>query len=45
VNQIRRLTLRDLPEGKAKVALLRRRFALGLSNCPNSRVLVDDLQA
>jgi hypothetical protein len=43
-DQISRLTLRDLPEGKAKVALLRRRFALGLSNCPNSRVLVGDLQ-
>ncbi|CAN5639173.1 hypothetical protein BH09ACT8_BH09ACT8_51800 [soil metagenome] len=40
--RLRRLTLRDLPEGKAKVALLRRRFAIGLSNCPNSRVLVDD---
>ncbi|MGE0218719.1 hypothetical protein [Mycolicibacterium sp.] len=39
--QIGRLLLRDLPEGKAKTALLRRRFALGLSNCPNSRVLVD----
>lgn len=43
-DRIRRLTLRDLPEGEAKIALLRRRFALGLSNCPNSRVLVDDLQ-
>ena len=43
-DQISRLTLRDLPEGKARVALLRRRFALGLSNCPNSRVLVGDLQ-
>jgi len=42
VDLIRRLTLRDLPEGKPKVALLRRRFAIGLSNCPNSRVLVDD---
>ena len=42
-DQIRRLTLRDLPEGEAKIALLRRRFALGLSNCPNSRVLVDEL--
>jgi hypothetical protein len=44
-DRIRRLTLRDLPEGKAKVALLRRRFAIGLSNCPNSRVLVDDPQS
>ena len=42
VDRIGRLTLRDLPEGKPKVALLRRRFAIGLSNCPNSRVLVDD---
>jgi len=41
-DQIGRLTLRDLPEGKPKAALLRRRFAIGLSNCPNSRVLVDD---
>ncbi len=41
VEQLGRLLLRDLPEGKAKVALLRRRFAIGLSNCPNSRVLVD----
>jgi metal-sulfur cluster biosynthetic enzyme len=42
VDRIGRLTLRDLPEGRPKVALLRRRFAIGLSNCPNSRVLVDD---
>ena len=42
VERIGRLTLRDLPEGKPKAALLRRRFAIGLSNCPNSRVLVDD---
>jgi hypothetical protein len=42
VDRIGQLLLRDLPEGKAKVALLRRRFAIGLSNCPNSRVLVDD---
>ena len=42
VERIGRLTLRDLPEGKPKSALLRRRFAIGLSNCPNSRVLVDD---
>jgi hypothetical protein len=41
VDQIGRLTLRDLPEGKEKAALLRRRFDIGLSNCPNSRVLVD----
>ena len=42
VEQIGHLLLRDLPEGRAKAALLRRRFAIGLSNCPNSRVLVDD---
>ena len=42
VDRIGRLTLRDLPEGTPKAALLRRRFAIGLSNCPNSRVLVDD---
>jgi metal-sulfur cluster biosynthetic enzyme len=42
VEWIGRLTLRDLPEDKTKAALLRRRYAIGLSNCPNSRVLVDD---
>ena len=42
VEQIGRLMLRDLPDGKPKAALLRRRFAIGLGNCPNSRVLVDD---
>jgi len=42
VDRIGQLLLRDLPDGKAKVALLRRRFAIGLSNCPNSRVLVGD---
>jgi metal-sulfur cluster biosynthetic enzyme len=42
VEQIGHLLLRDLPEGKAKAALLRRRFTIGLSNCPNSKVLVDD---
>lgn len=36
------LTLRDLPTGREKSALLRRRFALGLSMCPNGRVMVDD---
>ncbi len=41
-DRIQHLTMRDLPEGKPKVALLRRRFAIGLSNCPNNRVLVDD---
>jgi metal-sulfur cluster biosynthetic enzyme len=42
VEQISHLLLRDLPEDKTKAALLRRRFAIGLSNCPNGRVLVDD---
>lgn len=41
-DRIGHLLLRDLPEGDEKVALLRCRFALGLSNCPNSRVLVGD---
>jgi metal-sulfur cluster biosynthetic enzyme len=41
-NEIHRLTLRDLPDGKEKSALMRRRLALGRSTCPNSRVLVDD---
>ncbi len=36
------LTLRDLPAGRETAALLRRRFALGFSMCPNGRVLVDD---
>lgn len=40
--QLSHLLLRDLPEGKPKAALLRRRFAVGLSNCPNSRVVVGD---
>lgn len=31
--------LRDLPESPEKSALLRRRYALGLSNCPNSPVV------
>lgn len=42
VEQIGHLLLRDLPEDKVKAALLRRRFTIGLSNCPNSKVLVDD---
>ncbi|WP_235672872.1 hypothetical protein [Mycolicibacterium hodleri] len=42
VDRIGHLLLRDLPEGDEKVALLRCRFAIGLSNCPNSRVLVGD---
>lgn len=40
--RVRRLTLRDLPDGEAKNALLRRRFALGLSMCPNARVVTVD---
>ncbi len=42
-NKIHLLTLRDLPEGSDKAALLRRRFALGLSMCPNGRVMVDEV--
>ncbi|MCF8590546.1 iron-sulfur cluster assembly protein [Gordonia liuliyuniae] len=34
--------LRDLPAGRFTSALMRRRVAIGLSACPNSRVLVDD---
>jgi metal-sulfur cluster biosynthetic enzyme len=41
-DEIGRLTLRDLPDGHEKSALLRRRFSLGLSVCPNGRVVVDD---
>lgn len=37
-----RMTLRDLPNGPAKAALMNCRFVIGLSMCPNSRVLVDD---
>lgn len=42
VNALAQLVLRDLPSGSAKTALLRRRFDIGLSLCPNSRVMVDD---
>jgi len=41
-NEVHRLTIRDLPDDKMKYALLSRRFALGLSMCPNARVVVDD---
>jgi metal-sulfur cluster biosynthetic enzyme len=41
-DDLHRLILRDLPDGREKSALLRRRFALGLSMCPNSTVVVDD---
>jgi hypothetical protein len=37
---IQALTLRDLPPGENRNAVLRERFAAGLSLCPNSRVLV-----
>ena len=37
-----KVLLRDIPSGQFKTALLRRRVAIGLSACPNSRVLVDD---
>jgi len=40
--EVHLLTLRELPDGGAKSALLRRRFSLGLSMCPNGRVMVDD---
>jgi metal-sulfur cluster biosynthetic enzyme len=40
--EIHRLTLRDLPDDREKAALLRRRFAIGLSVCPNARAVVDD---
>lgn len=42
LSAIQALTLRDLPTGKERVALIRRRVGVGLSICPNSRVLVDD---
>ncbi|MEE2030551.1 iron-sulfur cluster assembly protein [Rhodococcus chondri] len=42
VDGIFALTLSDLPAGKEKTALLRRRIGNGLSICPASRVLVDD---
>jgi hypothetical protein len=41
-NEIERLTVRDLPNGPEKQALMRRRFALGLPMCPNGRVMVDE---
>ncbi|MEN0136348.1 MAG: iron-sulfur cluster assembly protein [Rhodococcus sp. (in: high G+C Gram-positive bacteria)] len=42
VSELHTLILRDLAPGKEKSALLRRRFALGLSMCPCCRVFVDD---
>lgn len=41
-SRLHHLTLRDLPDGPAKSALLRRRLRLGLSLCRNSRVLVGE---
>ena len=41
-DELHHLTLRDLPTGTQKSALLRRRFEIGLSTCPNSRVLVSE---
>jgi hypothetical protein len=41
-NEIERLTVRDLPNGPQKQALMRRRFVLGLPMCPNGRVMVDE---
>lgn len=37
------LTLADLPEGREKAALLRRRFDIGLPTSPHGLVVVDDL--
>ncbi|WP_072801696.1 iron-sulfur cluster assembly protein [Rhodococcoides yunnanense] len=39
------LTLRDIRHEKYTAALIRRRGALGLSICPNSRVIVDESSA
>ncbi|MBM7459012.1 metal-sulfur cluster assembly factor [Rhodococcus coprophilus] len=36
------LTLRDIPAGRYRSALLRRRLAIGLTLCPAGRVFVDD---
>ena len=41
-NEIDRLTVRELPSGPEKQALMRRRFVLGLPMCPNGRVMVDE---
>ncbi|ASR04454.1 MULTISPECIES: iron-sulfur cluster assembly protein [Gordonia] len=42
VADVDRLALRDVPRGRHKAALLRRRLELGLSICPNSLVVVDE---
>ncbi|AMY53446.1 hypothetical protein KZO37_08900 [Rhodococcus fascians] len=41
-DRVRSLTLRDIRGERHTTALLRRRSALGLSICPNSRVFVDE---
>lgn len=41
-DRVRSLTLRDIRGETHTTALLRRRSALGLSICPNSRVFVDE---
>jgi hypothetical protein len=43
VDDLEALVLRDLPAGDRRTELVRRRFTAGLSMCPNSRVLVDDV--
>ncbi|NCL73245.1 iron-sulfur cluster assembly protein [Rhodococcus sp. YH1] len=42
VDDIPSLTLSDIPPGRQKAALIRRRLDIGLSLCPASRVFVDD---
>ncbi|WP_338889449.1 iron-sulfur cluster assembly protein [Rhodococcus sovatensis] len=42
VERIHTLTLRDIRSERHTTALLRRRSAIGLSICPNSRVFVDE---
>jgi metal-sulfur cluster biosynthetic enzyme len=42
IDRIHTLTLRDIRSDRYTTALLRRRSAIGLSICPNSRVFVDE---
>lgn len=42
VDDIPSLTLSDIPPGKHRSALIRRRLALGLTLCPAGRVFVDE---
>lgn len=42
VEDIPSLTLSDIPPGKHRAALIRRRLALGLTLCPAGRVFVDE---